>query len=41
MAAPADGGVALARSMGVDLQAGSVPIPDFSVYPDPLARVGF
>ena len=37
MAAPADGGAALARSLGVRLEPGRKPIPDFTLAPDPLA----
>jgi hypothetical protein len=37
MASPRDGGAALARAMGVQLEPGRKAIPDFTVYPDPMA----
>jgi len=36
MASPADGGVALAKSLGVRLNPGTTTVPDFAKYPDPL-----
>jgi hypothetical protein len=36
LAAPADGGAALAKSLGVRLDPGSEAIPDFTLAPDPL-----
>ena len=40
MAAPADGGSALARSLGVDLEPQAVRIPDFNKFLDPLPVSG-
>jgi hypothetical protein len=40
MASPADGGAALAHSLGVDLDKHAKAIPDFSRYPDPLQESG-
>ena len=36
MASPADGGLALARSLGVRLEEGERTVPDYSHLPDPL-----
>jgi hypothetical protein len=36
MASPGDGGVMLARSLGVRLEPQERPIPDFTRFPDPL-----
>jgi hypothetical protein len=36
MAAPEDGGAALAHAMGVQLEQGRKTIPDFTRYPDPM-----
>jgi hypothetical protein len=36
MASPGDGGMALARSLGVRLEPQDRPIPDFTRFPDPL-----
>jgi hypothetical protein len=39
MASPADGGVALAKSLGVNLEDGIAPMPDFTRDPDPMKDV--
>ena len=38
LAAPTDGGVSIARKLGVPFEAGSVPAPDLLRQPDPLRQ---